>query len=433
MLKSSLYQKKIEKKFHEWKICFICYPESINIEVKQNYTKNIYESSFKLENLQSLKFFFSKNTIKEILDLIITLISHNEIQIEENSKILKLILISTIENIPNEELILIKNEKISEKNEKENQMELEIKNQITNCNLTIINIFKPHIKTINAMLTFPSGNIISVSDDKSIIIYDSHLKIINKIENAHTDWIISVDIKDDNNFVTCSIDKSIKTWIKKKINNESKFYLNQTINNAHEEGICKVIYSINENIISCSIDSYIKIWELDNKNNKYQNIITIINNRFICSLLLIKDKNILISIGGEGTKFWNIYNYNLITYIKEAVCGSYNALQRIDNDRIIIGSDEDKLLKIISLSEKKIIKTIFNECLCYGICVIENKGIFITGGYYGIQIFRNDNYECIQTIKDDNTIKTYGLIEIKNGMVVSFSNNQIICLCSFDL
>ena len=126
-------------------------------------------------------------------------------------------------------------------------------------------------------------------------------------------------------------------------------------------------------------------------------------------------------------------NYNLITHIKEAVCGSYNALQRIDNDRIIIGSDEDKLLKIISLSEKKIIKTIFNECLCYGICVIENKGIFITGGYYGIQIFRNDNYECIQTIKDENTIKTYGLIEIKNGMVVSFSNNQIICLCSFDL
>ncbi len=73
MLKSSSYQKKIKKKFHEWKICFICYPESIYIEVKQKYTKNIYESLFKLENLQSLKFFFTKNTIKEILDLIISL------------------------------------------------------------------------------------------------------------------------------------------------------------------------------------------------------------------------------------------------------------------------------------------------------------------------------------------------------------------------
>ena len=430
MLKSNFYQKKIEKKFNEWNIFLICYPESINIEVEQKNTKNIYESSFKLENLQSLKFFVSKNTIKEILDYIISLISHNEIQIEENSKILKLILISTIENIPNEELILNKNEKISEKNEKENQMELEIKNQITNCNLTIINIFKTHIKTINSMITFPSGNIISVSDDKSIIIYDIHLKVINKIEKAHTDWIIGVDIKDDNNFVTCSIDKSIKTWIKK--NNEKKYYLNQIINNAHEEGISKVIYGINDNIISCSIDSNIKIWELNN-NNTYQNIITIRNYRFICSLLLLKDKNILISIGGEGTKFWNIYNYNLIICIKEAVCGSYNALQRIDNDRIVVGSDEDKLLKIISLSEKKIIKTILNECLCYGICVIESKGIFITGGYYGIQIFRNDNYECIQTIKNHNTIKTYGLIEIKNGMVVSFSNNQIISLWSFEL
>ena len=430
MLKSNFYQKKIKKKFNEWKIFFICYPESINIEVEQKNTKNIYESSFKLENLQSLKLFVSKNTIKEILDYIISLISHNEIQIEENSKILKLILISTIENIPNEELILNKNEKISEKIEKENQMEFEKINQITNCNLTIINIFQTHLKTINSMLTFPSGNIISVSDDKSIIIYDIHLKVINKIEKAHTDWIIGVDIKDDNNFVTCSIDKSIKTWIKK--NNEKKYYLNQTINNAHEEGISKVIYGINDNIISCSIDSNIKIWELNN-NNTYQNIITIRNYRFICSLLLLKDKNILISIGGEGTKFWNIYNYNLIICIKEAVCGSYNALQRIDNDRIVVGSDEDKLLKIISLSEKKIIKTILNECLCYGICVIESKGIFITGGYYGIQIFRNDNYECIQTIKNHNTIKTYGLIEIKNGMVVSFSNNQIISLWSFEL
>ena len=41
MLKSNFYQKKIEKKFNEWKIFFICYPESINIEVEQKNTKNI--------------------------------------------------------------------------------------------------------------------------------------------------------------------------------------------------------------------------------------------------------------------------------------------------------------------------------------------------------------------------------------------------------
>ena len=83
MLKSKPHQKKIVKIFNEWKISFIYNKDSINIVIQQNNSNNIYESSFKLENFQSLKLFISKNSIKEILDLIISLISHNEIQIEE--------------------------------------------------------------------------------------------------------------------------------------------------------------------------------------------------------------------------------------------------------------------------------------------------------------------------------------------------------------
>ena len=428
MLKSKPHQKKIVKIFNEWKISFIYNKDSINIVIQQNNSNNIYESSFKLENFQSLKLFISKNSIKEILDLIISLISHNEIQIEEKKNILKLILKSTIENIPNEELILNKNENIEKKDD--NEMEIEKKKQLTKIHLTQINIIKPHNKSINSMLTFPSGNIISVSDDGSIIIYDVNLKVIQKIEKAHNDWIINVDIKDENNFITCSVDKSIKTWIKKEINKEKKFILNKYIKNAHDEGICKVIYNDNYDIISCSIDSMIKIWE--EINDKYQLKITLFNNRFICSLLLIKDKNILLTLGVEGIKFWNNNNYNFIVIIKEAICGSYNALRRIDEDRIIVGSDEDKLLKIISLSEKKIIKKIYNECLCYGIWVIEDKGIFLTGGYYGIQIFRSDNYQCLQTIKDENCKKTFGLIELNNGLILSFCEDKTIKVWKYD-
>jgi hypothetical protein len=90
MLKSKPHQKKIVKIFNEWKISFIYNKDSINIVIQQNNSNNIYESSFKLEKFQSLKLFISKNSIKEILDLIISLISHNEIQIEEKKKHIKI-------------------------------------------------------------------------------------------------------------------------------------------------------------------------------------------------------------------------------------------------------------------------------------------------------------------------------------------------------
>ena len=84
---------------------------------------------------------------------------------------------------------------------------------------------------INSLSSFPSGNIISVSGDKSIIIYDIHLNILQNIQNAHDKAITYVEVKDENNFITCSYDKSIKLWI----NKENKFEINKIINNAHDD------------------------------------------------------------------------------------------------------------------------------------------------------------------------------------------------------
>ncbi len=95
------------------------------------------------------------------------------------------------ENINNEELykkieLIEKNNKeLNKKIEKENEIINEIKNkikilegyhknkgknQLTKCNLQNINSIQPHKDIITSVSTFPSGNIISVSLDKSIII-----------------------------------------------------------------------------------------------------------------------------------------------------------------------------------------------------------------------------------------------------------------------
>ena len=72
-----------------------------------------------------------------------------------------------------------------------------------------------HNKWIFLMNIFPSGNLISVSRDKSIKIYNNNLEIIQDIENAHNSDINYIGIIDENNFITCSNDKSIIFWNKK--------------------------------------------------------------------------------------------------------------------------------------------------------------------------------------------------------------------------
>ena len=96
-------------------------------------------------------------------------------------------------------------------------------------NTNVNNLY--HIKTIyeyngniNCVSIFPSGNIISVSWNGSIIIYNLNFNIIQSIKTIDND-ILYVSIKDENNFITCSRDKNIKIW--KKISN--KFELFQII------------------------------------------------------------------------------------------------------------------------------------------------------------------------------------------------------------
>ena len=366
------------------------------ISIQNNLDK--YESKFNFECLNEL--FIGKDTIEHIIEFISILIEHKNIQIKENQINLKLILIPTLFNNNCIELILNKTYKMKM-----------IESIYTNNNY------------VYSISIFPSGNIVSVSNDKSIKIYDIHYKLIQKIKNAYLGPINYVDIKDENNFVACSDDKNIKTWIK----NKKDFIINKIIKNAHNDSITKVIYFSNRNLISCSYDKTVKIWEENNKN--YQLITILEHFNLIWSILLLNDKNILISSGWNGTTFWNINNFELIQYFKKVQCSSWNSLSRIDNDKIIIG--QGKFLKIISLNEKRIIKEIKLIFDCIGICIIKEKKIFLIGGKSrNILIYNYDNYEYIQTIKNVHEDYIIGFIELKNSSIISFSNDNTLKIWS---
>ena len=242
----------IQNKFKQYQIQLNYYLDQIYFRIKND--NNIYESFYTLQYLQNYKLLNSNYTIDEMIKFINGLINQKNIKIEKNENNLKLILISTLPNHPNVELIInkkniisnelieklineikeIKNEnnklknrieKIENKNNILNKrIELiennnnELKNKIkilegyhkdkykiklTKCYLQNINYIQPHNNWITSLSSFPSGNIISVSSDKSIIIYDIHLNILQKIKNAHDDSIVYVEVKDENNFITC--------------------------------------------------------------------------------------------------------------------------------------------------------------------------------------------------------------------------------------
>jgi len=478
--KIDLKNQPILHTFNQYEIKLNYHLNIINIQIQNNY--KFYESNFTLEHLHLHKLLISYITIDEIVEFINCLIVQKNIKIVENKNHLKLILISTLSNHSNVELILnkisilsneviekliidIKNIKdenenlkkkiksIEEKNKqnveiierdnnKINEIEKKIQKleerlhkknkiiQLKQSNLQKINSIEPHKSFINKVSTFPSGNIISVSADKSIKIYDIHLNELQNIKNAHDNSIAYVEIKDENNFITCSSDKSIKFWIKK----ENKFQINKIINNAHDDKIIKVIYCSNGNLISCSYDNTIKIWK-ENIYNNYEIIKILVHSKWINSILFLEDKNILISSGEDGTKLWNfdnINNKNYLIYFKDTFSGWHGGICRLDEDRIIVQGNNINLLKVISLLEKIIIKVINIPFLCFGICLIEDKGIFIVGGKSkDIKIYRNDNYECIQTIQNAHNDNILGFLELNDGTIISYSADKTIKVWSF--
>ena len=278
---------------------------------------------------------------------------------------------------------------------------------------------------------FPLGNII-LSFDKSINIYDINYNVIQKLENIHNSIITDISLKDENNFATCSQDKNIKTWIKK----DNKFIINKIIEKAHKDWITNIIYYLENRIISSSYDKKIKIWIEDEFCYKNEKIIN--NENYIFSLLLFQEKNILISSNDDEIKFWNIKNYNCISEIKGSGSISKNSLKKIDNDRFIVGN---KTIKIISISEKKIIKEIITDYykkynymhgILFGICVIQEKGIFlVTENIKDIKVYDFNNYKCIQTINNAHNKQIYGLIELIDGSIISYSEDMKVKIWSF--
>ena len=189
---------QIEKNFLNYKMNLISTSDSITIVIKKKNSNDEFTSNFTLSNLKKYKFFLSSSTPKNIIDIILRLIDKNLFKIKEEENEIIINFIITIQSSLN------------------SNIEFKLKKKLLFFkNLKNIKTIKAHSNSISSISVFPLGNLVSVSKDKSINIYDNNFNIIQTIINAHDSKITYVDVKDENNFVTCSNDKKIKIWIKK--------------------------------------------------------------------------------------------------------------------------------------------------------------------------------------------------------------------------
>ena len=278
---------------------------------------------------------------------------------------------------------------------------------------------KLHNDWILSMSIFPSGNLILSSQNDCILIFDSNYNLLQHIYYYNYYEIKYVYVIDEETFISCS---GVSFYVFRKMGTEFKIY--QEIRG--QKQINKVINYSSKYLISCSDDKTIKIWEEKN-NKKYQTITILSHLDCVKSFLIIEKKNILISSGLDGTKIWNLNNFELIDFI-EVKCDAKYLLSKIDEDRIIIGY---KSLKVISLS-KKTIEDIKLPFVCYAIFIVEEKGLLFVGGQsQGALIYRTDNYECIQVIKKAHKEFINGFIQLKNGSIVSYAFDGTIAIMSF--
>ena len=303
--------------------------------------------------------------------------------------------------------------------------------QITKCyNLEEKNKSNEHKGKIRAITSFPSGNLVSVSENATIMIFDKNLKVIDRIDDNDNTKLLYVGVKDDNTFVTSGIGKKIKIYY--KYTNE-KFINYKTIEEEYKD-IFKVIFCPNGNIITCANDKEctINIWE--EENNNFRKIQKLHHLDSVTSILLLEDKNMFVSCGLDKAMFWNLNDYKLNFEIENVYCCLYDGLNRIDEDRIICGGKKEvPITKIISISQKKIIHEIDNNGIeSYANITIKNKGIFLTGNNKSIiNVYRWDNYEKLFSFGANQGIIN-SITLLNDGTICVSSNNDGIKIYSFE-
>ena len=279
--------------------------------------------------------------------------------------------------------------------------------------------------SIESIAQFPCGNIIA-ADWISIYIYDINYNIIQKLNlyeivDQRQYWktqkrIYKISIKDDNNFLIYSNDGMMKLYKKEK----DIFELKQEFNDIE---VVDAIFDSDGKILACVRNNLIKVLKQDEKGN-YKSIKSL-QQADAFHLAIFKEKNILFSTEIASMQFYDIsQNYKLLETVKER---SIHEPEKFGDDKVIVYHNNS--LKIISINEHNLIKTIKIGFEAYSIKYYEEKGIILVGGIDKscdksvLYILNSDNFEIIKIISDIHGTCVKGIYILKNGLISTFGED----------
>ena len=273
---------------------------------------------------------------------------------------------------------------------------------------------------------FPCGNIIS-ADWISIYIYDINYHLIQKLNlyeivDQRQYWkiqkrIYKIVIKDDNNFLMYSNDGMMRLYTKEK----DIFELKQEFKDFE---VVDAIFDSEGKILACVRNNLIKVLKQDEKGI-YKSIKSLIEADAF-HLTLFEEKNILFSTEIASMQFYDIsQNYKLLETVKER---SIHEPEKFGPDKVIVYHNNS--LKIISINEHNVIKTIKIGFEAYSIKYYEEKGIILVGGIDKscdkgvLYILNSDNFEIIKIISDIHGDCVKGIYILQNGLITTFGEDQ---------
>ena len=125
--------------------------------------------------------------------------------------------------------------------------------------------------------------------------------------------------------------------------------------------------------------------------------------------------------------FLNYITFEKIKFLKDAKCFGNNSLCRLNKDEILCGGTIDCVIKVISISEKKIIHKINNQFFCYGLCALNHKNIFFCCGESNfIKIYNCNNYQLVGKINNTHYEKIKGLYRIDETLICSIYFDKVM-------
>ena len=209
---------------------------------------------------------------------------------------------------------------------------------------------------------------------------------------GHKSWVLhAIELEDEEKFLTCSRDKTIRLWNILSTNCEMVY--------SEHKGNVNYIINLEENLIaSCSSDKTIKVWNVAKKNSINSNCckLTIFDGNYpVFQIEKVKNNYIVSRNESPTMKIWD-YLTGKLHKVLEGHFTNVICMKVLKNNNIISGS-YDHTAKIWNKDSNKAEMTLYgHEFTIYNICECKNGNILTASGDGTIKLWDLKKKKCME-------------------------------------